>query len=318
VTPSATAWSDRVTGAEALRRYAPAAAEVLERLIRTIASRPDWVALVRWSCATAQELTPLPLPRSVGPLPDAVRNGGWSALPEAEQTVLRAAEQFSVDVSGIDDDLRERLWSVLGEPPRVARGRLLAMMWLADLAPRVFATLDRLFAPGGAIEPAGAEDFADDATPLAHEFVRVVHTLHEVDPILSDVVRLRGAHAHNCRLCKSLRSRAALVAGATEDDFDGGGDYEHSTLPTASKAALALVDAMLWYPARIPDDVLDGVRANFTPAQAVEIVLDVMRNAWNKTTVAAQLDEAHVADGIEVYQYHDDGTVEFALTGPER
>ena len=73
------------------------------------------------------------------------------------------------------------------------------------------------------------------------------------------------------------------------------------------------MDAIIWHPARIADGQVDDVRATFTPEQAVELILDVMRNGWNKTTVAAQLDEAHVADQIEVYQYHDDGTVEFGL-----
>jgi hypothetical protein len=318
VTPSPTVWSEGLDGAAALGLIAPAPAEALDRLTRTIATRPDWVALVRWSCAVAQELPPLPPPRSAGVLPAAVINGQWSTLPDAEQTVLRFAEQFSVDVSGLDDELRSRLWSGLGQPARVARGRLLAMMWVADMVPRVVTTLDRLFASHGPTEPISAEEVVDDATPRAHDFVRVVHNLHELDPILTEMVRLRGAHAHDCRLCKSLRSRTALVAGATEDDFAGVDDYEHSALPVASKAALALVDAMLWYPARIPGEVLDGVRANFTPAQGVELVLDVMRNAWNKTTVAAQLDEAHVADGTEVYEYHDDGTVDFDLTAPSR
>lgn len=318
--PSVTTWSDRLTGAQALHRVAPAAGEVFGRLIATIAGRPDWVALVRWSCANAQELAPLPPPRDAGRLPDALIEGRWSTLPDATQTVLRFAEQFSVDVSALDQGLRSRLWAVLGEPPRVARSRLLAMMWVADLAPRVTSSLDRLFTSGGPAAPITTEDVVDDATPLAHEFVRVVHNLHDVDPILSEVVRLRVAHAHNCRLCKSLRSRTALAAGATDDDFAGAGGYEHPALPAASDTAvaLALVDAILWHPARIPDEVLDGVRETFTPAQAVEMVLDVMRNAWNKTTVAAELDEAHVADGTEVYEYHDDGTVEFTLTAPSR
>ena len=148
---------------------------------------------------------------------------------------------------------------------------------------------------------------------MAHEFVKVVHNLHRLDPILSEMVRLRGADAHNCRLCKSLRSREALQAGATPAELATAGASEHSRLTGAQHTALELVDAIIWHPARIPDELLDDVRARFTPEQAVELVLDVMRNAWNKTTVAAQLDEAHVADQIEVYQYHDDGTVEFGL-----
>lgn len=311
VMPSATTWSVALSGADAMQRYAPAATEAFQRLVHTVSADPHWVALARWACANAQELPPLPAPRSADPLPDGVTEGRWSTLPDADRTVLRFAEQFSVDVSAIDDQMRSELWAVLGQEPQQARGRLLAMTWVADFAPRVRTVLDRLFGPSGPHQVTKAEEAVDDATPLGHEFVRVVYNLHELDPILSEMVRLRGASAHNCRLCKTLRSRTALVAGATENDFAAIDDYATSELSAAQKAALALVDGIIWSPARIAEQVLDDVREHFTPAQAVEIVFDVMRNAWNKTTVAALMDEAHVADGIEVYEYHDDGRMEF-------
>src|SRR5213076_2434220 len=49
-----------------------------------------------------------------------------------DQTVLRFAEQFSVDVSALDESLRADLWAALGEGPREARGRFLAMAWVGD------------------------------------------------------------------------------------------------------------------------------------------------------------------------------------------
>lgn len=311
MTPSATAWSAGLSGTDALHRYAPAVAEVLQRLVRTISADPHHVALVRWACASAQDLPPLPAPPSADPLPAGVTDRAWSTLPDADRTILRFAEQFSVDVSALDDRLRSELWTALGEEPQQARGRLLAMTWVADFVPRVGIALDRLFTPSGPLEATQAVETVDDATPLGREFVRVVHTLHELDPVLSEMLRLRGARAHNCRLCRSLRARPALAAGATERDFTAVDDYGNSELSAAQKTALALADGIIWSPARIPEPVVEAVRAHFPPAQAVEIVLDVMRNSWNKTTVAALLDEAHVTDGIEVYEYHDDGTLEF-------
>lgn len=316
MTSSAVGWPDGLTGTEALRRYAPAVGDVLDRLVRTRSCPARFVVLARLACATAQELVPLPAPPSAGPLDDRVVAGDWSSTSGVDQTVLRFAEQFSVDVSALDESLRADLWAALGEGPREARGRFLAMAWVADLLPRVSATLDRLFAASPQLPVTGEELVVDDATPLAHEFVRVVYNLHELDPVLSEMVRLRGAHAHNCRLCKSIVNRAALTAGATLTDFAAVEAQEPSTLSAPQQAALALVDAMLWYPARMPEEVLDGIRREFTPAQAVELVLDVMRNAWNKTTVAAVMDEAHVADGVEVYEYRDDGTTRFGLAAP--
>ncbi|MET0900762.1 MAG: hypothetical protein ABWY45_22840 [Mycobacterium sp.] len=62
--------------------------------------------------------------------------------------------------------------------------------------------------------------------------------------------------------------------------------YETSALLTdAHKAALGFVDALIWTPAHISADIAAGVRSHFTDEQAIEITLDVMRNACNKIAV---------------------------------
>jgi hypothetical protein len=43
------------------------------------------------------------------------------------------------------------------------------------------------------------------------------------------------------------------------------------------------------------------VRAAFSPEEALEIVLDVSRNAANKIAVALGADQPNVADGIEYF-----------------
>ncbi|RNL62902.1 carboxymuconolactone decarboxylase family protein [Nocardioides marmoriginsengisoli] len=307
-------WNDGLTGAAALQRHAPTVAEQLDHLVGAIVAPSARVAIVRRACAEAQDLTPLPDPASGVPQPE-----GLSSASEAEDLVLlRFAEQFSVDVSSVDDELRSDLWSALEQEPAQARGGVVAMTYVGDFVPRVRAVLDRLFAPSGDGWLSVEEVETEDATTLAYEFVRRVYNLKSLDPILSEMIRLRGARAHNCRLCKSLRSLDALTAGATESDFDSVDDLADDRLDPAQKAALALVDAIIWTPARVPDEVLDAVRAKFEPAQAVEIVLDVMRNAWNKTTVAVELDEPHVVGGVEVYQAQDDGSFEFGLSEPGR
>ena len=109
--------------------------------------------------------------------------------------------------------------------------------------------------------------------------MRTVARHDALDPTTTELVRLRGARQHDCRLCKSRRSVAAIEAGADEATFDAVDDYAESDLPAATKAALALVDAIIWTPTAIPDDVVARVRAHLTAAQAVEVVLDVIRNA---------------------------------------
>ena len=53
-----------------------------------------------------------------------------------------------------------------------------------------------------------------------------------------------------------MRSRP----GPSDAEFAAVDDYATSDLPEATKAALALVDAMIWTPTAIPEDVVADVR----------------------------------------------------------
>ena len=86
-----------------------------------------------------------------------------------------------------------------------------------------------------------------------------------------------------------------------------------SDLPDRIKAALAFTDAMIWTPAAIGDDVVAAVRAEFSPAEAVEIALDVTRNAANKIPVSLASDEAIVTDGVELFDMDTDGNLTYGL-----
>jgi alkylhydroperoxidase family enzyme len=144
-------------------------------------------------------------------------------------------------------------------------------------------------------------------------FVPAVARLHDLDAVTTEVVRLRGAEAHNCRLCKSLRERHALDAGGSEELYDQIADYEHGTgLSEAHKAALRYVDALIWTPSTITRDVADGVRTHFSPKQMLELTLDVMRNAANKIAVSMAADAPRVAEGTECYEVDEQGQTIFA------
>jgi alkylhydroperoxidase family enzyme len=148
------------------------------------------------------------------------------------------------------------------------------------------------------------------------ELQRAIARLDALDPVTAEVVRLRGARQHHCRLCQSLRSRSALVAGADDDTFAAVDDPEGGDLTDAQKAALALTDALIWTPAQLDGPVLAAVRAHFTPEQAVELVLDVLRNAGNKIAVALAADDPNVDEGVEVYDINADGTLTYGLAAP--
>lgn len=255
----------------------------------------DISADVREVCASAIGLPPLP----------AESTGG-----AVDPMITEFAEQFSIDVSSITDAQRAAYSDLLG--PNVFG--VTVLIFIADFVPRVRAGLTAI----GAEYDAAPDDW--DAAPgewdhdtdpvgfLLDVFVPVVGRMRDVDPVTSEIIRLRGARAHNCRLCKSLREGSALDAGGTESMYDEIDDYESSDLSERHKAALRFVDAMIWQPSRIDGEEL---LRHFSQAEAAEITLDVMRNACNKIAVALGADAARVSSGTERYQLGSDGQPEY-------
>ena len=83
-------------------------------------------------------------------------------------------------------------------------------------------------------------------------------------------------------------------------------------LTDAHKAALRYVDALIWSPAKIAPEVAAGVRKHFSADQAVELTLDVMRNACNKIAVSLAADAPRVEQGTERYEIGADGQPVYA------
>ena len=294
-----------MTGHRALAEVAPEAAVLLDGLGGARPIGPRRLALVRSACAAVHGLAPL---RDHGARPSEDPADEPTA---GDDVVVELAERFSADVSAVDDGLRERFVAVCG-------GRTfetVQAVYLADMVPRARAALDALFGSGDGWPAPRPHEHAAGSWALIEEFIRVVHNLDAVDPVTSEVVRLRGARQHRCRLCQSLRSRPALAAGAGEELWDAI-DGPAPRLSPGHRAAVALTDGMIWTPGRLGPDVVADVRSQFTPVQAVELVLDVMRNAANKIAVALGADEAHVTEGIEVYEIDADGTTRYGLDVP--
>lgn len=218
--------------------------------------------------------------------------------------VARFADQFGADVSVIDDGLRDDFSLATGKH----QFDVVQMVWIADVAPRVRAALDALF--GESQWPEAPRRFPVSSVWASVEgFMTSVARLRGLDPTLTELVRLRGARQHDCRLCASRRSQEAITQGAGDAEFDAVDHYETSDLPDATKAALALVDAMIWTPTSIPDEVVADVRRHVSDAQAVEVVLDVARNAANKIAVALRADAPEVAEGVQLFTTDMDGTL---------
>jgi alkylhydroperoxidase family enzyme len=216
------------------------------------------------------------------------------AVDLSDPRVVAFAEQFGADVSVIDDAMRTAFLEATGPDAFT----VVQAIYVDDFWPRLMSLLG---------EP--ADGAAGELWPALEEFMREVARLDALDPVTTELVRLRGARQHDCRVCKSRRSVAALEDGADEATFDAIDRYADSDLPDRAKAALALTDAIIWTPYDVPDNVLARARAHLTEDELVEVVLDVTRNAANKIAVALGADAASVTDGVELFTTDEDGNL---------
>jgi alkylhydroperoxidase family enzyme len=276
-----------------------------DQLTRLVALSPGdgrVAALVRRVCGQALSLPPLPACVEVG-----------EPASEAEAVIAEFAEQFSVDVSTITGEQRSRLFKSLGD----STFGVVVQMYIADFVPRVRAGLEAL---GVGEQYLGWKhgrirwDRGTEPSDLVfNDFLPAVARMRALDPVTSELVRLRGAAQHNCRLCKSLRESTALDAGGSESLYEDIERFESSVLlDDRAKAALRYADGLIWTPAHLVADDVVEVRSRFSEAEAVELTFDIMRNASNKVAVSLGADAPRVEQGTERYLLDADGQTVFS------
>ena len=258
--------------------------------------------LVRRVCAQTLALPPLPACVEVG-APES----------EAEVAVAEFAKQFSADVSAITADQRSRLWKHFGD----STFGVVVLIYIADFVPRVRAGLEALGVGeqylGWLSDPILWDHTTEASDVVFNDFLPAVARMRALDPITSELVRLRGATQHNCRLCKSLREGTALDAGGSESMYQEIERFASSgLLDDRAKAALRYTDGLIWTPAHLVADDVAEVRSLFSEAEAVELTFDVMRNASNKIAVSLGADAPRVERGTERYLIGADGQTVFS------
>jgi hypothetical protein len=324
--PSEPVTSSSTAGTGPLARLAPEVGAAFDHLQAEVwaAPWPERSALVDLRIAQLLGHDPEPGDRSadVAPVPAVKRQhlSRWPTSPlftEDERACLGFTEQFVIDVAGIDAQLRLPLESALGPAGMLD---FVVALFALDYGRRVTMVLDQLFpdevAPGsgGVAEGRGPEGGSPGVMVLLGAFdqlSRTIALLDSLDPVTTELVRLRGARQHNCRLCQSTRSARALDAGADEALFDATERYEASDLAECQKVALRLTDAVITQPGSVDGVLAAQVHQWFTPPQVVELVMDVMRNSGQKIAVAMAADDPHLTTGIERFEITANGDVEY-------
>jgi len=251
-------------------------------------TEPQLVALVRERVAALLLL---------GPSPSA-------PTTPRQRAVANFVDQFVIDVSGIDDSLRGPLFEELGAD---AMGFAQAL-YVIDLGIRRRAVLERLGVP---------LPTADDVTvpadlelwPALLQYMRTVARMKALDPVTAELVRLRGAAAHDCRICKSRLSVQAIETLGSSEPFESVVSSRPTDLSDRHAVALAFVDAVITQPTELDAAAVAKLRSHFSPDEIHEMLHDVVRNSSNKFAVAVGGDAAVVDEGFEYYDLDADGDV---------
>jgi len=314
--------STSTTYVDPLSQFAPEASTVIARLMANLwgVTDPDLLELVQ---ARISQLLRNESVRNGERIPSASAQlaalSQWPTSPlfsATERAILGFTEQFIMDVAGVSAEQRSSLGELL-DPAEL--GGFVTALYLLDYGQRTQMALDRLF-PGSRSAALAPGDTAGASAPPARglslqgdvdALLMAIARLDSLDMVTTEVVRLRGARRHNCRICQSTRSVKALDAGADEAMFDKIDHYESSDLVESHKVALRLTDAIITQPTEIDPSLVAQVHQYFTPPQITEIVLDVMRNSCQKVAVALAVDDPHVTSGVELYALTPDGDVEF-------
>ena len=98
------------------------------------------------------------------------------------------------------------------------------------------------------------------------EWQASVVLLDQMDPVTTELVRLRAAAYHDCRACKSLRTTTGRDAGVDETMTAKVDRYETSDLPERHKVALRFADAMMTQPGQLSSELKQQLHQHFTDA----------------------------------------------------
>jgi alkylhydroperoxidase family enzyme len=224
------------------------------------------------------------------------------------------AEQFVLDVSGIGEAERDLLGRHLEADAvtDVVRG-----LFLVEYALRLELVSARLFdEPPVATPVPPAARAADPSAALRAaltEYQDAVVRGQALDPVLTELVRLRCARTHNCRICQTLRLADARDAGADDAVTAAVDRYETSDLDERIKAALRVTDALITMPTGLSPEAAADARARLTPDELAELCLDVSKWSTQKVHVALGTDAPDRlplgAEGVSWFRFGSDGRV---------
>ena len=157
-------------------------------------------------------------------------------------------------------------------------------------------------------------DHATDPSDVVfNDFLPAVARMRALDPVTSELVRLRGALSTTAGCASHCGKAPHWTPEVRRRSMTTSRIFETSALLDArAKAALRYADALIWTPAHLDVDDAAEVRSAFSEDEAVELTFDVMRNASNKIAVSLGGDAPRVEQGTERYLLDVNGQTVFS------
>jgi alkylhydroperoxidase family enzyme len=172
--------------------------------------------------------------------------------------------------------------------------------------------------------PAGQRSVAayqPDMSRALGEWSATCNRLNDLDPILLEVVRIRCARTHDCRLCKASRLLAAGEEGVDETMLASVDFYEQSSLPERLKVALRFTDAFVTRPGDISPELRRDLHDHFTEREIVVLSLKIATFSIQKQLIALGLDvlpDMEMEREIAWFEYDDHGGISYVGTPRRR
>jgi AhpD family alkylhydroperoxidase len=225
---------------------------------------------------------------------------GSPLFSAAERDTLAFTEQFLMDVGGTDATARAGLVEHFGADGARA---LVSAIYVVEFTQRLQLIATRVLDDDAWSPALVSPRPVGDASPadLLKEYQAAVMRGNTLDPMTTELIRLRCARTHRCRICQTLRLADARAAGVDEEITAQIDFYERSDLPDRAKVALRVTDAFIIRPDLLSDTVAEQARMSFEPAQLASLCLGITKWSTQKIHVALGTDGA---DGLET---DDDG-----------
>ena len=218
----------------------------------------------------------------------------------AERDILAFTEQFLMDVGGTDAAARAGLIEHFGAD---GARELVSAIYVVEFTQRLQLIAARVLDDDASTPALVSPRPARDASPagLLTAYQAAVMRGNTLDPMTTELIRLRCARTHRCRICQTLRLADARAAGVDEEITAQIDFYERSDLPDRAKVALRVTDAFIIRPDLLSDTVAEQARMSFEPAELASLCLGITKWSTQKIHVALDTDGA---DGLET---DDDG-----------